>query len=82
MLKGVRDQVGYGKMLLTESNSEPFMRDINMFLTLVGFLSGDLPPIQPGSGSGSVIVPAFQSVYVQPALCTRRSECAKQKTIS
>jgi len=62
MLAEIREQVGYGKMLLTESNSEPFMKDINMFLTLVGFDRGDLPPIAPGSGSGQVIVPAFQSV--------------------
>ena len=61
MLKGIREKVGYDKMLLTESNAEPFMRDLNMYLTLVGFAAGNLPPVP--ADSGSVIVPAFQSVY-------------------
>lgn len=61
MLKGIREKVGYDKMLLTESNAEPFMRDLNMYLTLVGFAGGNLPPVP--ADSGSVIVPAFQSVY-------------------
>ena len=62
MLRRVRAGAGDGKMLLTESNSEPFMGGINLFLTLVGFGAGDLPPLPPAH-TGSVLVPAFQAVY-------------------
>ena len=63
MLKTVRAKTGPNKMILTESNAEPFLDGINMFLTLVGFAGGDLPYIPSKAGSGKMIVPAFQSVY-------------------
>lgn len=62
MLRKVRAQAGNDKVILTESNSEPFMGGLNLFLTLVGFLIGDLPST-PEPTTGSIIVPAFQSVY-------------------
>eukprot|EP00466_Bigelowiella_natans_P008547 jgi/Bigna1/75549/fgenesh1_pg.35_\ len=60
MLQRVREAVTEGRIVLTESNAEPFMSGVNLFLTLVGFDSGDLPPVQ---NSSSLIVPAFQAVY-------------------
>ena len=59
MLRQVRAASGGSKILLTESNSEPFMNGINLFLTLVGFATGDLP----GGPGQTVMVPAFQAVY-------------------
>ena len=59
MLRQVRTAAGSDKILLTESNSEPFMNGINLFLTLVGFATGDLP----GGPGTTVMVPAFQAVY-------------------
>jgi hypothetical protein len=63
MLNTVREKAGPNKVILTESNAEPFMDGINMFLTLVGFAGGDLPYVPSTVGSGKMIVPAFQSVY-------------------
>ena len=63
MLATVRAVAGPNKMILTESNAEPFLDGINMFLTLVGFAGGDLPYVPSKAGSGKMIVPAFQSVY-------------------
>eukprot|EP00943_MAST-04B_sp_MAST-4B-sp1_P009907 g9907.t1 len=63
MLNVVRAKAGPNKMILTESNAEPFLEGINMFLTLVGFAGGDLPYVPSKAGSGKMIVPAFQSVY-------------------
>jgi len=60
MLHRVREAVGVDRVVLTESNAEPFMSGVNLFLTLVGFSSGDLPAAQ---NSSSIIVPAFQAVY-------------------
>eukprot|EP00927_Polykrikos_kofoidii_P017927 TRINITY_DN18226_c0_g1_i1.p1 TRINITY_DN18226_c0_g1~~TRINITY_DN18226_c0_g1_i1.p1 ORF type:complete len:794 (+),score=114.91 TRINITY_DN18226_c0_g1_i1:108-2489(+) len=62
MLDKVRVQAGNDKLVLTESNAEPFMKGINLYLSLVAFYSGDLPS-EPMPSSGSVIVPAFQAVY-------------------
>lgn len=59
MLRQARVAAGGKKILLTESNSEPFMAGINLFLTLVGFATGDLP----GGTGATVMVPAFQAVY-------------------
>ncbi len=44
---------------MTESNAEPFIGSINMFLTLVGFAGADLPYVEFSQGSGSMLVPAF-----------------------
>ena len=63
MLDAVRAKAGPNKIILTESNAEPFLAGINMFLTLVGFAGGDLPYVPRKAGSGKMIVPAFQSVY-------------------
>ena len=62
LLRAVRSSAGGDKVILTESNSEPFIGGIDLFLTLVGFSAGDLPPVSPDH-SGSTIVPAFQAVY-------------------
>eukprot|EP01043_Picozoa_sp_COSAG02_P035834 COSAG02_NODE_2591_length_8466_cov_26.224095_5_plen_134_part_00 len=59
MLRQARAAAGGTKILLTESNSEPFMGGINLFLTLVGFSTGDLP----GGLGSTIMVPAFQAVY-------------------
>lgn len=61
MLKKARRIAGPSKVFLTESNAEPFGADVDLFLTLVGFASGELPNVQ--SSDNTVIVPAFQSVY-------------------
>jgi hypothetical protein len=74
MLGEMRQRAGNDKLLLTESNAEPFMGKLDMFLTLVGFGGGALSP--PPSAAAAVdaadaadaadapyIVPAFQSVY-------------------
>jgi len=53
-------QIAPKKMILTESNAEPFMSGVDIFLTLVGYLSGDLPGTKD---SDQVMVPAFQSIY-------------------
>jgi hypothetical protein len=64
LLGSVRKNAGNSKLLLTESNAEPFMSGIDMFLTLVGFSVGDLSPPAPGAAEqATYIVPAFQSVY-------------------
>ena len=63
MLRQVRQLAGGDKVILTESNSEPFMGGINLFLTLVGFSRGDYPGIRPPRSSPSRIVPAFQAIY-------------------
>jgi hypothetical protein len=62
LLRAVRSSAGGDKVILTESNSEPFIGGIDLFLTLVGFGAGDLPPVSPDH-SGATIVPAFQAVY-------------------
>jgi hypothetical protein len=65
MLRQARAAAGGKKILLTESNSEPFMAGINLFLTLVGFATGDLP----GGAGSTVMVPAFQAVSTQAVHC-------------
>ena len=55
MLTAVRKQAGSDAVVLTESNAEPFMGDLNVFLTLVGF-SSDIA----GASRG---VPAFPALY-------------------
>ena len=55
MLAQVRAQAGNNAVVLTESNAEPFMGDLNVFLTLVGF-SSDIA----GASRG---VPAFPALY-------------------
>jgi hypothetical protein len=55
MLAEVRKQAGNDAVVLTESNAEPFMGDLNVFLTLVGF-SSDI-------GGASRGVPAFPALY-------------------
>ena len=59
MLERIQD-VAPKKMILTESNAEPFMSGVDIFLTLVGYASGDLPG---SKNSDSVMVPSFQSIY-------------------
>ena len=59
MIAHFREQSGPNKLLLTESNAEPFMSGLDMFLTLVAFSGGDLSPTK----AGTYIVPAFQSIY-------------------
>lgn len=59
MLEKIQD-IASKKMILTESNAEPFMSGVDIFLTLVGYLSGDLPGTK---NSDSVMVPSFQSIY-------------------
>jgi hypothetical protein len=59
MLEKIQD-VAPKKMILTESNAEPFMSGVDIFLTLVGYLSGDLPGTK---NSDAVMVPSFQSIY-------------------
>ncbi len=67
MLSEMRQRAGNDKLLLTESNAEPFMGKLDMFLTLVGFGSGAIsPPEKHTVADGAdapYIVPAFQSVY-------------------
>ena len=77
MLRSMRSQAGDDKLLLTESNAEPFMGQLDMYLTLVGFGGGDLSPPPPTSKKNKIsskisggqhlkttyLVPAFQSVY-------------------
>lgn len=62
MLEKVRAMAGNDKIVLTESNAEPFMSGINLFLTLVGFRDGDIPST-PMPVSKSIMVPAFMAVY-------------------
>ena len=62
MLEAVRQRVGTPHVILTESNSEPFMDGVQLFLTLVGFKRGD-PPSSPSPRSARTIVPAFQAIY-------------------
>eukprot|EP00939_MAST-03C_sp_MAST-3C-sp1_P000922 g922.t1 len=61
MLKKIRQIAGPNKAFLTESNAEPFGAGVDLFLTLVGFASGELPNVR--SSRNTVIVPAFQTVY-------------------
>ena len=71
MLTEIRKRTGNDKLLLTESNAEPFMGKLDMFLTLVGFGGGNLSPPSTSAATGDdtdvtdapYIVPAFQSVY-------------------
>ena len=56
LLDKARAGVGSNSVLLTESNAEPFMDGINVFLTLVGFGSADF-------AGASRIVPVFPSIY-------------------
>jgi hypothetical protein len=65
MLQDMRAVAGPTKLLLTESNAESFMGNLDMYLTLVGFASGNLsmPSHQTSNDSLTYIVPAFQSVY-------------------
>jgi hypothetical protein len=62
MLSKVRTRASRPHVILTESNAEPFMDGVNLFLTLVGFQGGD-PPSAPSPVSARTIVPAFQAVY-------------------
>lgn len=55
LLTGARQSAGDSSVILTESNAEPFMDGVNVFLTLVGF-SGDF------AGSNR-IVNVFGAVY-------------------
>ena len=55
MLEGARKRVGNNAVFLTESNAEPFMDGVNIFLTLVGYS-------KPFSGI-TRIVNAFGSIY-------------------
>ena len=66
MLQEMRSRIGPTKLLLTESNAEPFMGNLDMMLTLVGFASGNLTlPYHQTSNNVpfTYIVPAFQAVY-------------------
>jgi hypothetical protein len=55
LLSKCRADMPQSSLVLTESNAEPFMDGINMFLTLVGF-SGNY-------GGETRIIPAFASIY-------------------
>eukprot|EP01126_Amoeba_proteus_P041825 TRINITY_DN4512_c0_g1_i5.p1 TRINITY_DN4512_c0_g1~~TRINITY_DN4512_c0_g1_i5.p1 ORF type:complete len:256 (+),score=36.16 TRINITY_DN4512_c0_g1_i5:335-1102(+) len=56
MLTKARSKIGNDAILLTESNAEPFMDSINLYLTLVGFIVADF------SGSNRII-PVFPAIY-------------------
>jgi hypothetical protein len=56
MLQAARRQAGNRAVFLTESNSEPFMSDVNVYLTLEAFGDADFV------GSRR-IVPAFAAIY-------------------
>ncbi len=56
MLQAARQQAGNKAVILTESNAEPFMADINVYLSLEAFADADF------IGSHR-IVPAFASIY-------------------
>ena len=77
MLEKIQD-VAPKKMILTESNAEPFMSGVDIFLTLVGYLSGDLPGTK---NSDAVMVPSFQSIYGGYAMRWVRSSIAQILTI-
>jgi hypothetical protein len=62
MLLHFREKSGPNKLLISESNSEPFMSGLDMILTLGGFDGGDLSPTERGA-TGTYLVPAFQSIY-------------------
>ena len=62
MLDKVRGKAKRPHMILTESNAEPFMQGVQLFLTLVGFERGE-PHFYPSLGSAETIVPAFQAIY-------------------
>ena len=52
MLGRARQASGPDKLLLTESNAEPFLGALNLFLTLVGFSNGELPSARPSTQVG------------------------------
>jgi len=54
-MEQVRARAGGDKVILTESNAEPFMDAVNVFLTLVGFSHSNQGTIRT--------VPVFQSAY-------------------
>lgn len=56
MLQAARRQAGNNAVILTESNAEPFMADINVYLSLEAF--GDADFVGPRR-----IVPAFAAIY-------------------
>jgi hypothetical protein len=56
MLQSARQQAGNNAVILTESNAEPFMADINVYLSLEAFGDADFV------GSHR-IVPAFAAIY-------------------
>jgi hypothetical protein len=56
MLQAARKQAGNDAVILTESNAEPFMADINVYLSLEAFGDADF------IGSHR-IVPAFAAIY-------------------
>ena len=56
MLARTRSLIGYKSVLLTESNAEPYMDNIAVYLTLVAFAS-------PFAGAGPRMAAAFPTVY-------------------
>ena len=59
MLQKAREvESGSGMVILTESNAEPFMDGVDMYLTLSGFGAGDF-----AQSATSRIVPAFPAIY-------------------
>ena len=56
MLSSAREQAGNNAVILTESNAEPFMADINVYLSLEAFADADFV-------GSRTIVPAFAAIY-------------------
>jgi hypothetical protein len=56
MLQSARKQAGNNAVILTESNAEPFMADINVYLSLEAFGDADFE-------GAHRIVPAFAAIY-------------------
>jgi hypothetical protein len=56
LLSSARQQAGNNAVILTESNSEPFMADVNVYLSLEAFADADF--IGPRR-----IIPAFAAIY-------------------
>ena len=56
MLQSARQQAGNNAVILTESNAEPFMADINVYLSLEAFGDADF-------AGAHRIVPAFAAIY-------------------